>query len=144
MFEKNIDDRLSSWAEFRKGLETSNSPLEDTWNFWKDAPFIPYNNAVDPYFQFGWPTPWDIIVHNKYDDFTKALMIGWTIKLTKRFENTKIEIRTLVDKDKLLSYNIICVDNEWAINYNDNGPIPLKDISDRFNIENLVELTSVR
>lgn len=144
MFEKNVDDRLSSWAQFRNNLETAADPFNDVWHFWKDAPFIPYNNAVDPYFQFGWPTPWDIIVHNKYDDFTKALMIGWTLKLTKRFENNRIEIRTLVDKESLVSYNIICIDNEWVINYNDNGPTLMKNIPDGFNLENLVELTRLR
>lgn len=144
MFEKNIDERLSVWAQFRKTIETSNTPFEDVWNFWKDAPFIPYNNAVDPYFQFGWPTPWDIIVHNKYDDFTKALMIGWTLKLTERFKNSLIEIRTLVDREKLTSYNIVCINNEWAINYNDNKPILAKNIPDKFNLENLVELSGLR
>jgi hypothetical protein len=144
MFDLNIDDRLSSWAQFRNHLESAENPLEDAWNFWKTAPFIPYNNAVDPYFQFGWPTPWDIIVHNKYDDFTKALMIGWTLKLTKRFEKRKIEIRTLVDKEKLISYNVVVVEDHWAINYNDNGPMLLKDIPDQFNVENLVELGNLR
>lgn len=144
MFDKSIDDRLTCWAAFRKELETSQTPFEDVVDFWHLAPFIPYNNAVDPFFQFGWPSPWDIIVHNKYDDFTKALMIGWTLKLTKRFENSKIEVRTLVDKDSLISYNIICVDNHWAINYNDNGPILMENIPDRFNLENMVELTGPR
>ena len=144
MFNKSIDDRLSAWAEFRKDLENSSSPFEDVWLFWKDAPFIPYNNAVDPFFRFNWPTPWDIIVHNKYDDFTKALMIGWTLKLTKRFEKSLIEIRTLVDRERLKSYNVICVDNEWVINYNDNGPTLLKNIPEDFNIENLVELSGLR
>lgn len=144
MFDLSIDERLSTWASFRQCLETSNSPFEDVWNFWKDAPFIPYNNAVDPYFQFGWPTPWDIIVHNKYDDFTKALMIGWTLKLTKRFENSCVEIKTLVDKTTSVSYNIICVDNHWAINYKDNGPMQMENIPDEFNLENLVELNKVR
>jgi hypothetical protein len=144
MFEKNIDDRLSDWAQFRKYIEISENPFIEVWKFWKDAPFIPYNNAIDPYFQFSWPSPWDIIVHNKYDDFTKALMIGYTLKLTKRFEKSLIEIRTLVDKEKLVSYNIICVDNYWAINYNDNGPILLENIPVEFNVENLVELTGPR
>jgi hypothetical protein len=144
MFEKNIDDRLSSWAEFRNNLETAENPFESAWLFWKDAPFIPYNNAVDPYFRYNWPTPWDIIVHNKYDDFTKALMIGWTLKLTKRFEKSLIEIRTLVDREKIVSYNVICVDNEWVINYNDNGPTLMKNIPGDFNLENLVELNNIR
>lgn len=144
MFDLSIDERLSTWAAFRQHLETAEQPFDDVWNFWKDAPFIPYNNAVDPYFQFGWPTPWDIIVHNKYDDFTKALMIGWTLKLTKRFEKCRIEIKTLVDKSSFVSYNVICVDNRWAINYKDNGPTLTENIPTSLNLENLIELNSVR
>lgn len=144
MFDKNIDERLSSWAEFRRSLETSQSPFKDVVDFWKDAPFIPYNNAVDPFFKYSWPSPWDIIVHNKYDDFTKALMIGWTLKLTDRFKFSNIELRTYVDKQNLLAYNIICVDNQWAINYKDNEPVEIEKIPDWFNMENLVELTGLR
>lgn len=144
MFDKNIDERLSSWAEFRRSLETSQSPFKDVVDFWKEAPFIPYNNAVDPFFKYSWPSPWDIIVHNKYDDFTKALMIGWTLKLTDRFKFSNIELRTYVDKQNLLAYNIICVDNQWAINYKDNEPVEIEKIPDWFNMENLVELTGLR
>lgn len=144
MFDRSIDDRLSSWAQLRRDIETAEKPFDLVWNFWRTAPFIPYNNAVDPFFRFSWPTPWDIVVHNKYDDFTKALMIGWSLKLTERFKNISVEIKTLVDKEKLTSYNVIYIDNEWAINYNDNGPVPVKDIPDSYNIENLVELDNIR
>jgi hypothetical protein len=144
MFNKNIDDRLSSWAELRAQLEKSENPLKDTWEFWKNTPFIPYNNKIDPFHQRSWPSPWEIIVDNKYDDFTKALMIGWTLKLTNRFQNDLIEIKTLVDKKRTAYYNIVYVNNEWVINYSDNGPTSAKDIPDSFSIENLIELTGHR
>lgn len=140
MFHKNIDDRLSSWVELRNQIESSDSPLQAVYDFWKSAPFIPYNNRIDPFYQKGWPTPWEIITENKYDDFTKALMIGWSLKLTKRFKDSKIEIKTLVDIKRNLSYNIICVDDKWAINYNDNGPVSVEKIPSHFLLENLVEL----
>jgi len=144
MFENNIDQRLSAWADFRAQLETVKNPLKDVCNFWRDAPFIVYNNQVDPYFQFGWPSPWEIIVHNKYDDFTKALMIGWTLKLTNRYKNALVELKTFVDKKTSLNYNVICVDNQWAINYNDNEPVLLKDLPESLSLENLVELAALR
>ena len=142
MFHKSVDDRLSDWAAFRKTLDTSLTPLEDVSEFWKLAPYIPYNNKIDPFNQKGWPTPWDIIVENKYDDFTKSLMIGWTILLTNRFKNSKIEIKTLVNDQKTCYYNVVCVEDEWAINYSDNGPVPLKNLPESFFIENLIELKS--
>ena len=140
MFNKSVDDRLSSWSAFRAELNTSSTPLEHVWEFWKHAPYIPYNHKIDPYNQKSWPTPWDIIVENKYDDFTKALMIGWTVLLTDRFKTSKIEIKTLVNDQKTCYYNIVCVDNDTIINYNDNGPVPAGNLSGSFFIENLVEL----
>jgi len=144
MFQKNIDDRLSSWAYMRARLENSEHPFDDVWNFWKPAPFVPYNNRVDPYYQQSWPTPWEIIVENKYDDFTKALMIGWSLKLTNRFKDSNIEIRTIVDSTKTSVYNICCVNEDLVINFSDNGPIPAINVPDYFLVENLVELKTPR
>ena len=140
MFDQSADSRLSSWAELRNSLEEETNPLSKVWDFWKDAPFIPYNKLVDPFYQQSWPTPWDIIVENRYDDFTKALMIGWTLKYSKRFQNNKIELRTMVDKQKKYQYNVICIDNQWVINYNDNGPVMAESLPDSFLMENLIEL----
>jgi len=144
MFEKNIDDRLSAWAQHRNDLDQSTTPLQDVWEFWRTAPYIPYNNKIDPNFQFGWPNPWDIIVHNKYDDFTKALMIGWTLKLTKTFKTSLIELIIYVDNNTGLNYNVICVDKHWVINYNDNGPVLFEELSTSLLLENLVELKTIR
>jgi hypothetical protein len=140
MFKQSPDDRLSSWAQLRTQLDQCDNPYTAVWDFWKSAPFVPYNPDVDPFYPHGWPTPWEIIVENRYDDFTKALMIGYSLKWTKRFENTPIEIHTVVDSAKNMSYNIVCVDNKWAINYEDSGPIEMKNWPDNFLVENLVEL----
>jgi hypothetical protein len=118
--------------------------LEDVWEFWKQAPYIPYNNRVDPFYKASWPSPWEIIVENKYDDFTKAVMIAWTLKLTKKFKNSLIEIKTFVDNQKNSAYNVVCVDEEWVLNYSDSGPILVKDMSESLLLENLIELTLPR
>jgi hypothetical protein len=144
MFNLSIDDRLSSWSQHRAVLDQSNQPLEDVWEFWKQAPYIPYNNRVDPYYQASWPSPWEIIVENKYDDFTKAVMIAWTLKLTKKFKNSLIEIKTYVDKQKNSAYNVVCVDEQWVINYSDNGPILAENLPESFLLENLIELNPPR
>jgi hypothetical protein len=109
-----------------------------------DAPFIPYNRRVDPFNPRAWPTPWEIIVDNQYDDFTKALMMGYSLKFTQRFSNSAIELRTYIDKSKNLNYNIICVDDSWAINYKDNEPVLLKNLPDSFLVENLIEVKAQR
>lgn len=144
MFDRSIDDRLSAWMWLRSQVNDAPDPLLEVWDFWKRAPFVPYNNKIDPYHQHSWPTPWDIIVENRYDDFTKALMIGWTLKLSERYQNSKIEIRTLVDNTRTRQYNIVCIDDAWTINFNDDGPEIMEKLPQSFLLENLIELQKPR
>jgi hypothetical protein len=71
-------------------------------------------------------------------------MIGWTLKLTDKFKNSKIELRTLVDTVRSREYNLVYIDDSWVINYSDNGPIPVPEITDSFKLENMVEVTAPR
>jgi hypothetical protein len=140
MFKLPPDDRISSWVSLRTQLETSDNPFQTVVDFWRDAPYVPYNRSVDQYNQKSWPTPWEMIDDNRYDDFTRALMIGYTIKFTNRFKNSVINIRTLIDTDKKSCYNIVSIDEEWVLNFKDNEPVLLKDIPDSFLVENITVL----
>lgn len=144
MFRLSIDDRLSKWIDFRLQLETAVDPLGDVWDFWHQAPFIPQNKHIDPYYQKSWPSPWEIIANNKYDDFTRALMIGWTLKLTSKFKNSKIILKTYIDPDTEKEFNLIYVDEKWVINYSDNGPVSVEEVIGSFHLQNLIEVDTPR
>jgi hypothetical protein len=141
MFKLALDDRLSSWVDLRTRLEICEDPFQTVIDFWNNAPYIPYNKSIDQYNQKSWPTPWEIITENVYDDFTRALMIGYTLKFTNRFKNSVINLQTLIDKDKKTCYNIISIDEEWALNFKDDETILLKTIPDSFLVENIMVLT---
>ena len=140
MFDQSSDKRLSLWAELRGSLSRLEDPLQAVCDFWKDAPFVPYNKNIDPRDRSSWPTPWEIVVANQYDDFTKALMIGWTLKYSKLYENSEIIIKTFIDTNKKIMYNVVCVDNSWVINYVDNSPVLIENLPDSFLLENIIEL----
>lgn len=144
MFNQPVDARLTEWMKHRRELDHSTEPLQAVWDFWQAAPFVPHNRNIDPYHQKNWPTPWEIIETNRYDDFTKALMIGWTLKLTKKYQNSKIELKTLVDSNRTKEYNVVCVDDAWVLNYNDNGPVPVEELTNGFKLENLIEIAGPR
>jgi hypothetical protein len=144
MFNQPVDSRLTEWANHRRELDESADPLQNVWDFWHRAPFTPHNRNIDPHYQQSWPSPWEIIADNIYDDFTKALMIGWTLKLTKKFKDSKIELRTLVDSNRTRQYNLVYVDDKWIINYDDNGPISGQELTESFRLENLIEVTVPR
>ena len=144
MFDLGLDDRLSAWANFRLTIETSSNPLQDVVDFWSLAPFTALNHNIDPYYQASWPTPWEIISENKYDDFTKAVMMGYTIMLTERFANSQIQIKTLVDTSGRKLYNSVYVDDKWVLNYEDLKVVPADNIPSLYRLENLVELARPR
>lgn len=144
MFNLEIDERISVWVNHRNNLETAQDPLQECWDFWKLAPFVPHNNKVDPFHQRGWPTPWEIIKENKYDEFTKALIIAWTLKLTDRFRDSPIQINFFVDKLNFRQYTLVFVDNKWIINYHDEHPILVSNFSDSLLLQNSIEILRPR
>ena len=144
MFNQSPDDRLSSWSQFRKDLETSEDPLSEVAVFWKDAPFVPLTRQVDPFNPYSWPTPWEIIMHNKYDDFTRALMMAKTLQLTNRFKRAQIEIKTVIDLEKNLYFNLVFVDNMLVLNYTDGSVVKVEELPGSFRYENLIVVDSPR
>lgn len=117
IFKKSINDRLLAWFELRKKIEIVENPLELVVDFWNQAPFTPYNKNINQYDQKSWPTPWQILVDNIYDDFTVALMMSYSIKYTEKYKNTEVKIETLINSNKTQIYNIVIVDNYNIINY---------------------------
>ena len=144
MFSKSPDERLSEWKSLRDSLDTVSDPLEMVAEFWGKAPLIPYNHLVDQYNPKSWPTPWEIIVDNKYDDFTLGMMIGYTLKLTKKFSNSRIEVRTMVDENRTRLYNLVYIDDNTVLNYDKWKAIKAQDIPDSFLLENLVDIERPR
>ena len=114
MFFEDTEYRLNAWKNFRKKLETSDTPLEDTIEFWSKAPLV--SKHLDLYRSETWPDPWSIISQGKYNELTVSLMIGHTLKLTKRFNQSPIEIKSYLDTDKKVVYNLCCIGNK-ILNY---------------------------
>ena len=144
MFKKSPDERLSEWKAFREALNNSDDPLNQVAEFWSQAPTIPYNHHIDQYNPKSWPTPWEIIVDNKYDDFTLGIMIGYTLKLTEKFSNSKIELRTMVDENRTKLYNLVYIDDNMVLNYNKWNSTTVTEIPDSFLLENLIDITRPR
>jgi hypothetical protein len=144
MFNKVTDDRLSEWKSLRNAVDQDTDPLNMVAEFWGQAPLIPYNHKIDQYNPNSWPTPWEIIVENRYDDFTLGIMIGYTLKLTEKFSNSKIEVRTMVDENRTKLYNLVYIDNNMVLNYDKWQSTEAKNIPDSFLMENLVDITMPR
>lgn len=144
MFKLDEDERLAAWSEIRRVIDSSEDPLQVVIDFWANSPHTTGKPRLDPYYQASWPTPWELIVENRYDDFSKAVMMGFTLLLTEKYRQSLVEIRTLVDKEHNRLYNIVVVDNEWALNFNDLYAIKLTEIPEFCCLENLIVLERPR
>lgn len=144
MFKKSIDARLSDWANLRKKIETAKDPYHILIEFWKQAPLVSHNHKIDPYDFKSWPTPWEILAENKYDDFTLALMMGYSLKLTERFKKDNVKIKTMVDYSKTKLYNLVFVNEDKVLNYMQDTSVSPFDIDSQLYIENIVDVVFPR
>jgi hypothetical protein len=144
MFKKPLEERLSDWFQLRLELDQNDNPYIKNIEFWNQAPMVPYNHNVDQYNVKSWPTPWEIIANNRYDDFTLALMLGYSLKLTNKFSNSLIEVRTLVDYPKTRLYNLVYINENDVLNYDKNTVVKAQDIDQELYLENKIEVSYPR
>jgi hypothetical protein len=141
IFKKSVEDRLSSWLELRKQVDRVINSTELVAEFWSHAPFTPYNKNINQYDPKSWPTPWQILVDNVYDDFTVALMIAFSLKYTEKYRNVPVKIDTLVNNNKNQIYNLVIVNNDAVLNYQPSTVITTDTISSDLYLDNSVLVT---
>lgn len=137
MFDKNIEDRLRAWYDFRQHLETDEQPFKSTVELYNTAPISAF--CIDPYTPENWPTPWELLEENKYDEFGYILGIGYTLGLTERFSNSVKEIHITQDKDRSTSHYLFFVDDD-VIGYDRGSIIKKENLPDNLIVESVYSL----
>jgi hypothetical protein len=115
MFNTKYETRLSEWRDLRDSLEDSEDPLRECLEFWDQIPEV--RIAADPYDQYTWPSPWEMIEENNFCPFVKILAICYTLQLTERFSQSHFEINIVQDRNKqdvsyLLFFDTTCIGYE--------------------------------
>lgn len=110
MFNNPYDERLVIWRDFRTYLETAENPLEDTVEFYSQAPEV--SLTTDPYDPDIWPKPWEILKENNYCECVKILAICYTLQLCDRFIGAKFEINIVHDSEQSRTHFLLFVDNQ--------------------------------
>ena len=129
MWTLKEEERLHEWKEFRQTI--SNLPFEEailkTVNLWSFAPFV--NHYLDRCEPTEWPTPWELLQDNKYDDMAKALAMLYTLFLSTHGKEHSFTIERFVSGSQLESYNVVSIDSgTYILNYNFNEVIPWNQI----------------
>ena len=115
MFEKKYEERLVIWRDFRTTLETTKDPIQDTIDFYNQAPVCLI--AADPYTPSTWPDPWELLEENNYCSFVKILAICYTLQLTDVLSQASYEIHITRDNENSETYYLLFV-NDIVIGFN--------------------------
>lgn len=126
MFDLQYEDRLRAWRDFRNYLEESRKPIQDTINFVNQAPVGKlelnlWNNSE-------WPQPWELVEATRFSEQAKILLICYTLQLTERFADQKVEIHIgsrVENNDDLLFLLYI---GEYVVGYIYDIPVPVSDL----------------
>lgn len=110
MFDRRYEERLVLWRKFRDSLETSQDPIQDTIDFYNQAPSSKL--STDPYASTAWPNPWELLEENNYCSFVKILAICYTLQLTDVLSSASYEIHITRDKENLETYYLLYVDDQ--------------------------------
>lgn len=128
MFNLYGNDRLAEWKRFRDSIETSNDPLKEVASLWGSAPFV--NHYLDPNDPTKWPDPWHLVIDSRLDDLALALGMLYTIKLTRRFMETKCEIHTSIRPGDREPKYILLVDNQYVLNLDWSSVVDFEKLAD--------------
>ena len=125
MFDLPYEDRLRAWRNFRNYLEESRKPIQDTINFVNQAPVGKLEFNV--WNQQEWPQPWELVERNQFSEFSKILLICYTLQLTERFADTKAEIHigSRVENNEMLFS--LHFENQ-VVGYVYDIPVPLEQV----------------
>lgn len=128
MFDRYGTDRLTHWKQFRDQVEVSSDPLKDVAEFWGNAPFV--SSYLNPQNPSEWPDPWHLVLDSRLDELAIALGMLYTIKLTRRFMDSKCEIHTsMLPKERHPRYLLI-VDDAYVLNFEYKNVIDVKELTD--------------
>ena len=124
MWTMRSEDRLKEWKQFRNHIGTLpfDEAVKATVHLWSFAPFV--NHHLDHVEPADWPTPWDLLVENKYDDAAKALGMLYTLYLSAHGPTHVYAILKADASSQLESYNLVEIDSgKYVLNFAFDGII---------------------
>lgn len=134
MWNLRSEDRLREWKNFRQQINSLSfdEALVKTATLWSSAPFVLH--YLDRMETKDWPSPWELLNENKYDDMAKALGMLYTLFLSDHGKNHTFSIMTAASSSSFEVYNLVLIDQgKYVLNF-----VPNKVI----NIQPLIESVS--
>ena len=119
MFELKFEDKVKVWKDLREQLESHPRPFDALTQFINKLHVSARKtNAWDPNTQ---TQPWHLIEQNEFTAYETAQLTAYTLQLTDRFCESKIEIHISKDVKKDINYYLVYIDNGIILGYNEEA-----------------------
>lgn len=141
MFDKNFENRLALWREFRDSLEEAEDPIQTAIDFYNNAPLV--SIQADPYSPDTWPDPWQLLQENVYCNFVKILAICYSLQLTERFADATFKIQVTRDRENSETSYILLLD-DICIGYEFDRAISCEELPSTMTVEMQQIMPSLR
>ena len=118
MWTLRSDDRLAEWKLFRKNIGnlSFDDAVSKTVHLWSYAPFVAH--YLDHCDTSVWPTPWELVANNTYDDMAKALGMIYTLFLSAHGSHHSFALINVKASSTLEHYSLVSIDNgKFILNY---------------------------
>jgi hypothetical protein len=138
VFDVYDQERIKNWKQFREQLATVQDPLTRTAELWATAPFV--EKYLDEYNCDSWPSPWELIVDGKFDNFGIALGIFYTLSLSDKYTNVPLEIYKAVANDAEIF--IVVVDHQTALNWSYRLAVNVESVKLHSQLETIYQINT--
>lgn len=124
-WQLSLKERFTRWRLLRtqiNKLPSIGDKINMVIDFWKSTPVSV--RSIDPYDNSTWPSPWELLNENVYDENSISLGIAYTLQysgtncrllLVQNVDNSEIKLIVLVDNMHVINYNYNKIDTMNSI-----------------------------
>lgn len=115
MLELKFEDKVRVWRNLRDEIETHNDPLALLLEFLDTLPISSRKtNPFDPQTQI---QPWNLLENDSFTEYEIAQLCAYTLQLTDRFCNSKVEIHISKDIENDRFMYLVYLDNNTVLGH---------------------------
>lgn len=116
MYELKFEDKVKVWKDLRDDLESAPRPFDLLNRFIKDLPRS--SRKVNPWDPNSVAEPWHLIENSSFTEYEIALLCAYTLQLTDRFSDARVEIHISKDIKEDVNMYLVYLDGSIVLGYN--------------------------
>ena len=116
MYDLKFEDKVKVWKDLRNTIEVSSRPFDLLNQFIKELPRS--SRKENPWDPNSVAEPWHLIENSSFTEYEIALLCAYTLQLTDRFSDARVEIHISKDIKEDVNMYLVYLDGSIVLGYN--------------------------